>query len=86
MVQYDIHRIVNDERRRLLWPDLWRRSSSAVTGPEFQTNACKIDAVVSSNLMNWQTLFVTNPAAMPVTLADPNRNAAARFYRLQLGP
>ena len=40
----------------------------------------------SSNLVNWQTLFTTNPAAMPVTFTDTNRSANARFYRLQLGP
>jgi glucuronoarabinoxylan endo-1,4-beta-xylanase len=42
--------------------------------------------LTSTNLANWQPLFTTNPAAMPVTFTDTNRSAAARFYRLQLGP
>jgi glucuronoarabinoxylan endo-1,4-beta-xylanase len=40
----------------------------------------------STNLFNWQLLFSTNPIAMPVTFTDTNKNDAARFYRLQLGP
>jgi hypothetical protein len=42
--------------------------------------------LTSTNMANWQPLFTTNPTAMPVTFTDTNRNAAARFYRLQLGP
>jgi glucuronoarabinoxylan endo-1,4-beta-xylanase len=36
----------------------------------------------------WQALFTSNSPAMPLTLADTNANAsaAARFYRIQLGP
>lgn len=40
---------------------------------------------VSSNLVNWQALFMTSPAAMPVSFINANR-AAARFPRVQLGP
>jgi hypothetical protein len=40
----------------------------------------------STNLVNWQTLFITNPTTMPVWFTDTNRNEAASYYRLQLGP
>jgi len=40
---------------------------------------------VSSTLVNWQALFMTSPAAMPVSFINANR-AAARFPRVQLGP
>ena len=42
--------------------------------------------LTSTNLVNWQTLFTTNPTTMPVTFTDTNRSDTARFYRLQLGP
>jgi hypothetical protein len=42
--------------------------------------------LTSTNLLNWQLLFTTNPAVMPITLTDSNRTDAARFYRLLLGP
>ena len=41
--------------------------------------------LISTNLADWQPLFTTNPATMPITFTDTNRSAA-RFYRLQLGP
>ena len=40
----------------------------------------------STNLLNWQLLLTTNPAALPFSILDPNPSDAARFYRLQLGP
>jgi glucuronoarabinoxylan endo-1,4-beta-xylanase len=40
----------------------------------------------STNLLDWQPLLTTNPAAMPFSLTDTNLGDAARFYRLQLGP
>jgi hypothetical protein len=40
----------------------------------------------SSNLVNWSTLLVTNPAAMPFNWADTNTTAPARFYRIKTGP
>lgn len=40
----------------------------------------------STNLVDWQSLFTTNPSAMPVTLTDTNPATDYRFYRLQLGP
>jgi fibronectin type 3 domain-containing protein len=54
-------------------------SATGMIGPDYTL-------LISSNLVNWQTLFTTNPAAMPVMFTDTNRNAAARFYRIQLGP
>jgi Flp pilus assembly protein TadG len=54
-------------------------SATGMIGPDYLLFA-------STNLLNWQLLFTTNPIAMPVTLTDTNRDAAVRFYRLQLGP
>jgi glucuronoarabinoxylan endo-1,4-beta-xylanase len=42
--------------------------------------------LTSTNLLNWQTLFTTNPTVMPVSFVDTNLSDTARFYRLQLGP
>ncbi len=42
--------------------------------------------LTSTNLLDWQPVLTTNPAAMPFRLTDANLAAAARFYRLQLGP
>jgi hypothetical protein len=42
--------------------------------------------LTSTNLANWQPLLTTNPPATPFSLTDTNPGAAARFYRLQLGP
>jgi len=54
-------------------------SATGLLGPDYTL-------LTSTNLVNWQPLFTTNPAAMPVQFADTNRSDAARFYRLQLGP
>ncbi len=54
-------------------------SATGLLGPDYSL-------LVSSNLINWQIFFTTNPATMPVTFTDTNKNSAARFYRLQLGP
>jgi hypothetical protein len=54
-------------------------SATGMIGPDYSL-------LTSTNLLDWQLLFTTNPAVMPVTLTDTNCNAAARFYRLQLGP
>ncbi len=42
--------------------------------------------LTSTNLLDWQPLLTTNPAAMPFSLADTNLGDPARFYRIQLGP
>jgi glucuronoarabinoxylan endo-1,4-beta-xylanase len=54
-------------------------SATGIIGPDYLL-------FTSTNLVNWQTLFITNPTTMPVWFTDTNRNEAARYYRLQLGP
>jgi hypothetical protein len=54
-------------------------SATGLLGPDYIL-------LTSTNLIHWQLLFTTNPTVMPVSFADTNQNAAARFYRLQLGP
>jgi hypothetical protein len=42
---------------------------------------------VSTNLINWSTLFITNSPAMPFQWTDTNAaTLPARFYRIQVGP
>ena len=42
---------------------------------------------VSTNLVDWSLLFVTNPPALPFIWTDAeSSNAAMRFYRIKLGP
>jgi len=40
----------------------------------------------STNLMNWQTLFITNSPSIPFTVTYTNSADPARFFRLQIGP
>jgi glucuronoarabinoxylan endo-1,4-beta-xylanase len=40
----------------------------------------------STNLLDWQALFITNSPVMPLTLTDTNFTDPARYYRLQIGP
>jgi hypothetical protein len=41
----------------------------------------------STNLVNWDTLWVTNPAIMPFTWSATNITAlTAQFYRIKTGP
>lgn len=54
-------------------------SAMGIIGPDYLL-------FTSTNLVNWQLLFTTNPATMPVMFMDTNQNSAACFYRLQLGP
>jgi hypothetical protein len=54
-------------------------SATGMVGPDYTL-------LTSTNLESWQSLTTTNPAGMPVTFADTNRNDAARFYRIQIGP
>jgi len=43
--------------------------------------------LTSTNLVNWQALFTTNPVYLPVTVVDTNSTAnAMRFYRVKMGP
>jgi autotransporter-associated beta strand protein len=42
---------------------------------------------LSTNLYDWQTLFITNPPAMPFGWMDTNTSAdPMRFYRIKVGP
>jgi hypothetical protein len=40
----------------------------------------------STNLVDWQTLFITNSPTTPFKFVDTNLTSASRFYRLQIGP
>ncbi len=55
------------------------RSGFIDSGPDYTL-------LTSTNLVNWQPLFTTNPTAMPFSLTDTNIRDAHRFYRLQLSP
>jgi hypothetical protein len=49
-------------------------------GPDYQI-------LVSTNLVNWQTLLITNPAVLPFGFMDQTAtNFPQRFYRVLLGP
>jgi hypothetical protein len=41
---------------------------------------------VSTNLVDWGLLFVTNSPALPFTWTDAGSSNAIRFYRIKLGP
>ena len=50
------------------------------TGPDYAVEA-------SSNLLNWNTVFLTNSPAMPFQWATTNlMGLPAQFYRIQAGP
>jgi glucuronoarabinoxylan endo-1,4-beta-xylanase len=40
----------------------------------------------STNLVDWQALFITNSPPIPFILTDTNSVDPARFYRFQIGP
>jgi hypothetical protein len=40
----------------------------------------------SSNLLDWSTILVTNPAVMPFSWSTNAVSSPAQFYRLQVGP
>ncbi len=52
---------------------------SGILGPDYSL-------LTSTNLADWQTLFTTNPTAMPFTFVDTSAAEPLRFYRLKLGP
>jgi hypothetical protein len=42
---------------------------------------------VSTNLINWSTLFITNSPPMPFQWTDTNAaTLPAQFYRIKVGP
>ncbi|HLX97047.1 MAG TPA: carbohydrate binding domain-containing protein, partial [Verrucomicrobiae bacterium] len=40
----------------------------------------------STNLVDWQALFITNSPPIPFTVTDTNSTDPARFYKFQIGP
>jgi len=40
----------------------------------------------STNLVDWQTIFITNSPPIPFTVTDTNSAGPARFYKFQIGP
>jgi hypothetical protein len=55
-------------------------SVSGQTGPDYGIQS-------SSNLVDWQTLLITNPGVMPFTWTDTNTALfPMQFYRIKLGP
>jgi glucuronoarabinoxylan endo-1,4-beta-xylanase len=50
-----------------------------LTGPAGKTYTL----LTSTNMVNWQTLYTTNPPSMPITLAFPHTSDGMRFYRIQ---
>jgi hypothetical protein len=60
-----------------------QQASFQVSGPGGFNYAIQ----VSTNLLNWSTVFTTNSPTLPFTWMDPNGiNAPQRYYRVQLGP
>jgi hypothetical protein len=55
-------------------------SVAGQTGPDYGIQS-------STNLTDWQTLLITNPAAMPFNwVATNNPSVPVRFYRIKVGP
>ena len=53
---------------------------SGQTGPDYAVQ-------ISSNLFDWNTLFITNSPAMPFSWTDTNAaTLPAQFYRIKVGP
>ncbi len=42
--------------------------------------------LTSTNLLSWQTLYITDSPATPFTITDTNATNADRFYQIQIGP
>jgi hypothetical protein len=54
-------------------------SVAGQTGPDYGVQS-------STNLVDWQTLLVTNPNAMPFIWQTTNFSSPRQFYRLEVGP
>jgi hypothetical protein len=52
---------------------------SGQAGPDYSVQ-------VSSNLLNWNTLLITNPAVMPFSWSTNAGTLPTGFYRIQVGP
>ena len=48
-------------------------------GPDYAVQA-------SSNLVDWRTLLITNPAGMPFSWSTNAGGLPAQYYRIQVGP
>lgn len=58
----------------------FRATVSGDVGPDYTVMA-------STNLLEWQSLLVTNPASMPFSFADPVSDVGSQcFYRVRMGP
>jgi hypothetical protein len=55
-----------------------------LNGPPAQNYTIQYSTALNSSV--WNTLFVTNGAASPLTVSDPNATNAVRFYRVLVGP
>jgi hypothetical protein len=49
------------------------------TGPDYAVQ-------VSTNMLDWHTIFVTNPPAMPFQWTAENDGLPMQFYRIRVGP
>jgi hypothetical protein len=59
---------------------LFRLQVSGDTGPDYAVQG-------STNLADWNTLFITNSPAMPFSWTDTNEaTMPAQFYRIKVGP
>ncbi|HMP84137.1 MAG TPA: glycoside hydrolase, partial [Verrucomicrobiota bacterium] len=56
--------------------------SFVVTGP----TGLEYTLLTSTNFADWETLLVTNPAFMPITVTLTNSAEPQRFYKIRLGP
>jgi hypothetical protein len=54
-------------------------SVSGQVGPDYAVQA-------STNLTDWNTLLITNPATMPFTWSTNTGGLPAQFYRVKVGP
>jgi hypothetical protein len=52
---------------------------SGQTGPDYAVQ-------ISSNLISWNTLFITNSPPMPFSWTDTNTALPVQFYRIKVGP
>ena len=54
--------------------------SNSIVGPDYAVQ-------MSTNLVGWSTLFITNSPGVPFVWTDTNTsNLPQRFYRVELGP
>jgi hypothetical protein len=54
-------------------------SVSGQSGPDYAIET-------STNLSEWNNVFITNSPVLPFTWTDPATNSPQRFYRIKLGP